>query len=74
MATTVTPASTQLAIDHTNIIIMLRDGRLVESTCPRELFIDLFKHLESRHGLTKLLKPSTKLSKIKDKRRFHRHD
>lgn len=47
---------------------------LVESTCPRELFIDLFKHLESKHGLTKLLKPSTKLSKVRDKCEFHRHD
>lgn len=46
----------------------------LESTCPRELFIDLFKHLESKHGLTKLLKPSTKLSKVVGKCEFHRHD
>ncbi|GAB7330677.1 hypothetical protein MBLNU13_g02241t1 [Cladosporium sp. NU13] len=47
---------------------------LVGSTCPRELFIDLLKHLESRHGLMKLLKPSTKVPKVKNKCEFHRHN
>ena len=75
-----TPVDSPLRIFILGLIAhrMSRNGNffqeLVESTCPRELFIDLFKHLESKHGLTKLLKPSTKLSKVRDKCEFHRHD
>jgi hypothetical protein len=46
----------------------------LESDVPKEMLLELFQHLESEHGLMKLLKPSTKLSKLKRKCAFHRHE
>ena len=54
-----------------------KDGvfqRLLESTCPKEVLVDLFQHLESKHGLMKLLRPTTKPSTFSTACAFHRHD
>lgn len=48
--------------------------RLAESDCSRDLLVDLFLHLESKHGLAKLLKSTAFTSSSSDKCAFHKHD
>jgi len=76
-STSVGPPLRDALLEKVTCYVARRDGnfeRLLESTCPKELFVDLFRHLEDKHGLTKLLKPTTKRSTLSTGCAFHKHD
>lgn len=70
------PLRTALLRNITHNIVH-REGQfqtLLKSSFPRELLLDLFQHLESKHRLTHILRPSTKLSAAIPGCAYHRHD